>query len=76
MVRYTEDSARMLVQSLLGKEVTLRCNHGRNRIAHYKGRVKEVHSHVFVVEVDNAVTDRVSCSYTDMVCGEINVKGN
>lgn len=75
MGKYTEDSAKMLVQSLLGKEVALRCNYGRNRIAHYSGRLTEMHPHVFVVEVDNAVTDRISCSYTDMVCGEIAIKG-
>lgn len=67
----TLDEAKQLVQALLGKTVNLRLNKGRNRIEHHKGIVSETHSNVFVVSLTNELFDRISCSYADVVCGEI-----
>ena len=66
------DAAKSKVQELLGKRVSVKLNKGRNRVKHYDGVVQEMHSNVFVVKVfDNAAFDRISCSYTDMLCGEV-----
>lgn len=65
------EEAKSLVQSLLGCNVYVKQNRGRNKIKHYKGVLTEAHSNVFVVELTNDLFDRISCSYIDMVCGEL-----
>lgn len=66
------DAAKDKVERLLGKHVLVKLNKGRNKVKHYKGVVQEMHSNVFVVKLaDNAVFDRISCSYIDMLCGEV-----
>ena len=66
------DAAKTKVQALLGKHVLVKLNKGRNKVKNYSGVVQEMHSNVFVVKVfDNAAFDRISCSYTDMLCGEV-----
>ena len=66
------DAAKTKVQSLLGKRVLVKLNKGRNKVKNYNGVVQEMHSNVFVVRlVGNALFDRISCSYTDMLCGEV-----
>ncbi len=67
------NDAKNKVQSLLGKKVVVRLNKGRNKVKNYKGVLQEAHSNVFVVELSGEVFDRISCSYTDMICGEVNV---
>ncbi|MCM1043805.1 MAG: Veg family protein [Corallococcus sp.] len=70
----TLESAKQTVESLLGKEVSVRLNRGRNKVHNYKGMLTEVYSNVFVVNLFDAVIDRISCSYADVVCGEIVLK--
>ena len=68
------ESAKALVQRLLGQSVTVRLNRGRNKIKHYNGVVSEAHSNVFVIELADDIFDRISCSYVDLVCGELQIK--
>lgn len=70
----TIDEARAEVASLLGKSVSVRQNRGRNRIKYYKGVVSEIHDNVFVIALQGDLFDRLSCSYVDVVCGEIRMK--
>ena len=66
------DAAKTKVQNLLGKNVLVKLNKGRNRVKNYVGVVQEMHSNVFVIKLaDDALFDRISCSYTDMLCGEV-----
>lgn len=68
------EDAKVLVTNLLGRAVDVRLNRGRNKIKHYKGVISQAHSNVFVVELTNDIFDRISCSYIDIVCGEIALK--
>ena len=54
--------------------MTLRVNKGRNRVHMYNGKVSEVHANVFVVQLFDDLFDRLSCSYVDVVCGEVRIK--
>ena len=72
--RVTIDEARAEVASLFGKSVSVRQNRGRNRIKYYKGVVSEIHDNVFVIALQGDLFDRLSCSYVDVVCGEIRMK--
>lgn len=67
----TVEQARGAVSALVGQPVKLRCNQGRNRIIMYNGVVTQAHSNIFVVEIDNGIIDRLSCSYTDIICGAV-----
>lgn len=68
------DQAKTQVQSLLGRNVAVRLNKGRNRIKRYNGVVSETYSNVFVIKLFNELFDTISCSYSDVVCGEIALK--
>lgn len=68
------EDAKAIVQNLLGQSVDVKLNRGRNKIKHYKGVVSEAHSNVFVIELTNDIFDRISCSYIDLICGEIALK--
>lgn len=74
VMKVTIESAHDNVLKLLGKRVALKVNRGRNRIKKYNGVVTQVHPNIFVVSVQNEIMDRVSCSYTDMVCGQVQIK--
>ena len=70
------DDAKAMVAQLLGRSVDVRLNRGRNKIKHYAGVVAEAHSNVFVIELTNEIFDRISCSYVDVVCGEIALRAH
>ncbi len=53
----TIDSAKSYVESLIGQNVDVKVNRGRNKIKRYKGIVSEAHPNVFVVKLDNDLFD-------------------
>lgn len=65
--------AKERVKQLLGQRVVVKLNRGRNKVRSYRGVVREAHSNVFVVELSGELFDRISCSYTDMLCGEVSL---
>lgn len=76
MKRFSDvNVAKEKVRQLLGKKVLVKLNKGRNKVKSYKGVVQEAHSNVFVVELSDEIFDRISCSYTDILCGEVSLKG-
>lgn len=68
------EDAKGVVEKYLGKDLDIKYNKGRNRICHYKGRITQAYSNVFIITVYNEIFDRLSCSYTDILCGEISFK--
>lgn len=71
---FSIEDAKSMVEQLLGHSVDVRLNRGRNKIKHYAGVVAEAHQNVFVIRLTNEIFDRISCSYVDVVCGEIALK--
>ena len=68
------DEVKAKVNKLKGKLVSVRLNRGRNRVKNYRGVISEVHNNVFVVTLNVCnVVDRISCSYSDMLCGEVTI---
>ncbi len=65
------DFAKRKVKSLIGKELKVRYNKGRNKIVYFDGIISESYNNVFVITVYNEIFDRVSCSYTDLLCGDV-----
>ena len=68
------DGAKQIVYDMLGRSVDVKLNRGRNKIKHYKGVISEAHSNVFIIKLTDDIFDRISCSYIDLVCGEIALK--
>ena len=65
------DGAKQFVSNMLGRNVDVKLNRGRNKIKHYKGVISEAHSNVFIIKLTDDIFDRISCSYIDLICGEI-----
>ena len=70
------DGAKQFVHNMLGHNVDVKLNRGRNKIKHYKGVVSEAHSNVFIIKLTDDIFDRISCSYIDLVCGEIALRSS
>lgn len=72
--RLDEQQARQIVGSLLGQSVHVKVDCGRNKVSHYDGVVDEAHSNVFVLRLKDCLFDHLSCTYSQVVCGEIVLK--
>ncbi len=59
------------ILSLVGMELKVRYNKGRNRIVQYRGVITEVYPCVFVVKVRDEVFETLTCSYQEVLCGEV-----
>ena len=68
------ETAKKKVNSLLGKQLTVRYNKGRNKIVYFDGEISEFYNNVFVITVYDQIFDRLSCSYTDLLCGDVAFK--
>ena len=62
--------AKKRVDMLKGKDLLVRYN----KISYFKGRITEAHRNVFVIMVFDEIFDRLSCSYSDLLCGDVAFK--
>ena len=65
------DVVKEKIQELKGKDLKIRLNKGRSKIQFFKGRIDEIYSSVFVVQIYDSVFDRLSCTYQDVLCGDV-----
>lgn len=64
--------AKNEVASLIGQNVKIKINKGRNKIVHLTATINEVYPSMFVISPTSEVElDRKSYSYSDMLCGDI-----
>lgn len=64
--------AKNEVTSLIGQNVKIKINKGRNKIVHLTAIIYEVYPSMFVISPTSEVElDRKSYSYSDMLCGDI-----
>lgn len=68
------DAVKNKIEELKGKDVKIRLNRGRNRIQFLKGKIDETYSSVFVVKIYDDIFDRLSCTYQDVLCGDVRFK--
>ena len=68
------DLIKTKVEELKGKDVKIRLNKGRNRIQFLKGKIDETYSSVFVIQIYDGIFDRLSCTYQDVLCGDVRFK--
>ena len=60
------DLAKKKVESLMGKELKIRYNKGRNKIVYFDGKISEFYNNVFVITVYNENGDRLSNNKTEI----------
>lgn len=70
----TIDHAKHTIEGMLGKDVVVHLNRGRNKIFCYNGVIAEAYNNVFVVKVYNELFDVLSCTYNEMLCGEVKLQ--
>ena len=63
-----------IIKELKGKDLKIRLNKGRNKIQFFSGKIDEIYSSVFVVQIYDSVFDRLSCTYQDVLCGDVKFK--
>lgn len=71
----TIQQVKVQIGALLGKNVSIKINKGRNKIVNCKGVIKNVYENVFEMEIPTEITGKLTCSYADVVCKEVVVKG-
>lgn len=60
------------MSQLVGTPVRVSVNKGRKRIVKYDGQVESIYPSVFTLRIfGNDNMDKLSCSYSDVICGDI-----
>ena len=64
------------VRALVGQPIKVKINRSRRRTEKYNGEITAIYPSVFTLKVDGATTPNLSCSYSDLICGEVIIKRN
>lgn len=66
------EEVKSFVSSLENRPLRISVNKGRKKIVRYHGSVLAVYPQVFTLKIDDDKNlDRLSCSYSDIICGDI-----
>ena len=69
------EEAKRHIHSLRGIALKISVNKGRKRILRYDGRIADVYPSVFTLQIsDDKNINMLSCSYSDLICGDIELK--
>ena len=70
----TLDEIKQKVTDNIGRDVTIKCNLGRNKFEKYSVKIKETYKNVFIVELNSDSNVKVkSFSYTDVMTKTIKI---
>lgn len=62
------------ITNIKGQDINIEVNRGRKKIESYLGVVVGVYPSVFTVELKNSLTMKnVTCSYSDVLCGDVKI---
>ncbi len=71
----TIEEVKQKIAALKGVAVRISVNKGRKRIVKYDGEVLETYPSVFTLKIKGDKNlEMLSCSYSDVVCGDIALK--
>ncbi|MDR3022133.1 MAG: Veg family protein [Clostridiales bacterium] len=66
------ENIKSFILELQGKALKISVNKGRKRIIKYNGCIDALYPQVFVLKIeDNKDIKSLSCSYHDVICGDI-----
>ena len=69
------DDAKQHIQQLAGQPLKISINKGRRKIVRYEGQIGDLFPSVFTLKISgDKNVNLLSCSYRDVVCGQIQFK--
>ena len=60
-----------MINSLIGKEVYVKVNVGRNKYEYYEGKVENIYNNLFTVNVDSIIK---SFTFSDVLTKDVQLK--
>ena len=73
----TVENIKQKILELQGKEVDLKINRGRRKVASYRARIEDVYASVFTVRTCSVDLDAIyTYSYNDILCGEVKISND
>jgi len=71
------DEAKAHIQGLSGQSLKISINKGRRKIVRYEGKIGDLFPSVFTLHISgDKNVNLLSCSYRDVVCGQIQFKSS
>ena len=65
------------IANIKGKNIGISINRGRKKIDMYSGIVEDIYPSVFTVKIlDDVKLKNVTCSYSDVLCGDVRIIEN
>jgi len=68
----TIDDIRAKIDDMVGKNIHMQVCRGRKQVKNYQGVIENAFSRVFIVRLN--ATDVLTYSYSDILCGEVQVQ--
>ena len=69
------DEAKSQIKDLSGQSLKISINKGRRKIVRYEGTIGNIYSQVFTLNIQgDKNVNLLSCSYSDVICGQIQLK--
>ena len=69
------EEAKKHIDGLCGHTLKISVNKGRKKILRYDGLIAGVYPSVFTLQIlDDKNIQTLSCSYSDLICGDIDLK--
>ena len=74
-VQKTINDIKSVIEAMAGETISIHVSHGRKRIEKIVGKIEKIYPSVFVVEAsDNHIPNKISCSFSDVLCGDVKIK--
>lgn len=72
---YNLSGIKEKISSIKGRDVDITINRGRKKLDRYLGKIDCVYPSVFTVKIlDSELTKSVTCSYSDILCGDVKIE--
>ena len=68
------NSVKKEISSVVGEDVLVKVNLGRNKFATYEGRLTNVYPWLFTVEPYDEFKGKTSFSYAELMCGNVKIR--
>ncbi len=62
------------IGEIKGRNINIEVNRGRKKFEQYSGVIENTYPSVFTVRIDNCESiHNVTCSYSDVLCGDVKI---
>lgn len=63
------------IKELQGETISVHVSHGRKKIEKIVGKIESIYPSLFIVDaIDNHIPGKISCSFSDVLCGDVKIK--